>query len=390
MGATWLICAKDLRLRLRDRSLIILAFVAPLALSLVFNVVFGGIDDGDRITFDFGVVDLDGGELGAGFTSVMEEVESTGLITLTTYPDADAGRDAVDDGDVAAVVVLPEGLSAAMAAGEERQVQVIGDVDSPTATSVAASIARGYVTSVSTGTLAGIVGVTTGVVPVDQIAAVADEVASQPLATVAALPVDSTELDLTTTLTAGMSVFFVFFVAGLAVTGILQERDDGTLPRLLISPASRASILLGKSLSAVLAGIAALIALLVASTFIMGADWGDPLAAGLLVVTVVLAATGVMSLVGGFARTAEQAGALQAVVAVSMAMLGGSFGMVAPSGDSLWGRLSLLTPNAWFLDGLGRAQFGVGEVLTQVLVLLAIAVVTGGAAAGLAGRVLSR
>ncbi|MGY6500806.1 MAG: ABC transporter permease [Acidimicrobiales bacterium] len=390
MGATWLICVKDLRLRLRDRSLLILAFVAPLALSFVFNIVFGGLDDGERITFDFGVVDLDGGDVAAGFSSMMDDIESSGLITVTTFPDADAGRGAVDDGAVDAVIVLPDGLSAAIAAGGERELQVIGDVDSPTATSVAGSIARGYVTSVDTGTLAGIVAASTGVVPMDQIGVVAEEVAADPLASLTTLETESTQLDLTATLTAGMSVFFVFFVAGLAVTGILQERQDGTLPRLLISPASRSSILLGKSLSAVLTGIVALFALLVASTVIMGAEWGDPLATALLAVAAVLAATGIMSLVGGLARTAEQAGSLQAVIAVSMAMLGGSFGMVAPSSDSLWGRLSLLTPNAWFLDGLGRAQLGLGEAVTPLLALLAMAVVTGGIAAALAGRVLTR
>ena len=35
----------DLRMRIRDRSVLIFAFVVPLALMFVFNLVFGGTDD---------------------------------------------------------------------------------------------------------------------------------------------------------------------------------------------------------------------------------------------------------------------------------------------------------------------------------------------------------
>ena len=42
------IAAKDLRLRIRDRSVLIIAFLAPLVLALIFNVVFGSAFGTDR------------------------------------------------------------------------------------------------------------------------------------------------------------------------------------------------------------------------------------------------------------------------------------------------------------------------------------------------------
>ena len=52
---------------------------------------------------------------------------------------------------------------------------------------------------------------------------------------------------------------------------------------------------------------------------------GRPLGAFLLMVALSLAAVGIMSLVAGFAKTVEQAGALQGIVAVVLGLLGGSF-----------------------------------------------------------------
>jgi ABC-2 type transport system permease protein len=386
-----LIAAKDLRQRARDRSLFILAFVAPLALAFVFSTVFSGLDDtSDRIRFTYGLVDQDGGELAAGFGELLAELEAEGLVELSGFDDVASARRSIDDNEVSAVFVLPVGMSGAFATGTHVEVQVIGSVDAPIATSVAGSIARSYVTRASTAAMAGITAANLGLVSTEQIAAVANEVAGgEPLAALVTVETDSVRLDLTTTMVAGLSVFFVFFVAGTAVTGVLQERQDGTLPRLLIAPVPRAAILVGKSSAAVAVGVVALIALMVASTLLMGADWGAPGGAVLLAVAAVLAAAGIMALVGGMARTAEQAGSLQSVVAVSMAMLGGSFGLVAPSADSLWARLALLTPNRWYLDGLEALRAGgVSEALPAVGAMLAMGIGTGTVAALLAGKVL--
>jgi ABC-2 type transport system permease protein len=101
----------------------------------------------------------------------------------------------------------------------------------------------------------------------------------------------------------------------------------------------------------------------------------------LLVGTAVLAVVAIMSLAGGVARTAEQAANLQSIVAVTAAMLGGTF---VPIGDpnSFLGQLSLITPNAWFIRGLGELAGGtVSDALPAAGVLLAMAL--GFGAAGL-------
>jgi ABC-2 type transport system permease protein len=390
MAPALLIAAKDLRQRARDRSLFIIAFIAPLALAFVFNIVFGGLDDGERVQFSFGLVDDDGGELAVAFADVLGSLVEDGLVELTRYDTAAEAREAVADRDVSAAFLVPDGFSDTFATATPVEITVVGNVEASIGTSVARSIARSFATRSSTAALAGLTAASVGVVGVDEIGAVADRVgADPPLAVLVPLTSESGGLDLTTTLVAGLSVFFVFFVAGTAVTGVLHERNDGTLPRLLAAPLPRWSILAGKALSAVAVGIVSLAALMGASTLVMGADWGNPVGALGLCIAAVLAATGIMSLVGGSARNAEQAGNLQSIVAVSMAMLGGSFGLVAPAPDTLWGRLALLTPNRWFLDGLDDLQRGgLTDALPSVAALLGIALITGVIGVRLAGKAL--
>ncbi len=94
-----------------------------------------------------------------------------------------------------------------------------------------------------------------------------------------------------------------------------------------------------------------------------------------------LAAVGIMSLVAGFAKTVEQAGALQGIVAVVLGLLGGSFFQFARRG--ILADLSLLTPNAWFIRGLGdNVAEGAAAVLPAVGAILLFALVTGSIGCG--------
>src|SRR5438876_27517 len=63
------------------------------------------------------------------------------------------------------------------------------------------------------------------------------------------------ELDQKSFFAAGMAVFFLFFTVQFGVTSLLEERNDGTLARLLAAPISRASILGGKLLTSFLLGV---------------------------------------------------------------------------------------------------------------------------------------
>jgi ABC-2 type transport system permease protein len=389
MGAAWQIAVKDLKLRLRDRSVFIIGLIAPLALAFVFNLVFGGSinDVGEQVTFSLGVAVQDDGELGSAFLTVLRELEEEGLIELTEFASDTAATSAAGDGDVGAAFLVPAGASDALREGDGFDIGVVGDVDAPTTTDVAAAIARRFAAGVERANLSALAVVANGVVPAAEFADLAAAAGAEPpLIEVGEVQAEVRQLDPATYFVAGLSVFFIFFIAGLSVSSMLEERRDGTLSRLIAAPISRASIIGGKSLTSIIIGVGALTVLVIASRFLMGAEWGPPLGVAMMVGAAVLAVVGVMTLVGGLAKTPEQAGNLQSVVAVTFAMLGGTFVPIANS-QGLLARLQYLTPNAWFIRGLADMSAGdVSAGLAPAGVLLVFAVVTGTLGATVVGK----
>ena len=65
MRAARLIAAKDLRLRIRDRSALIVGVVAPLGLAFIFNLILGDIVDGSFVP-TLAVVSEDPGDVAEG------------------------------------------------------------------------------------------------------------------------------------------------------------------------------------------------------------------------------------------------------------------------------------------------------------------------------------
>jgi ABC-2 type transport system permease protein len=95
--------------------------------------------------------------------------------------------------------------------------------------------------------------------------------------------------------------------------------------------------------------------LVVATSLLLGASWGNPWGVGMLIVAGVLAATGITSVVASLARTAEQAGSWQAVVAVTLGMLGGAFFPIQQSGSFMATAWSRRTPGSCGVWATSRA-----------------------------------
>jgi ABC-2 type transport system permease protein len=376
MRATSTIAWKDLRQRVRDRSAIILGLVAPLVLAFVFDLIFGNTIAGE-FSASLGVVDLDGGVVAEQMITGIEAAGDELGMEISTGLEESAARQRVDEGDLDAFYLLPEGLTAAVQEGSSAEVEVVGNVDAPTNTAIAAAIGEALAARIETTQLSVALVAAGGGVGPDQLAGIAAEAAQQqPAITIGQAAAETRQLDQATYLAAGMASFFLFFTVSFGVTGLLQEKEEGTMSRLLAAPISRFSIVGGKALTSFVFGLASLVVLAVATTLLLGANWGDPLGAFLLMVALSLAAVGIMSLVAGFAKTVEQAGAVQGIVAVALGLLGGSFFQFARRG--VLADLSLLTPNAWFIRGLGdNVAEGAAAVLPAVGAILLFAMITG-------------
>jgi len=385
MRAAGLICMKDLKARIRDRSALLIGIVVPLGLAFIFNSIFSGIS-GNSKAIDLGVVNADRGAVAEQFTGqVLGAVGRSGLIAIHPEATVAGARALAAKGTLKAVIVIPAGFSARVQANQPVSMQVIGNVDAPISSQIARSIAEGYASDLnrvrlSVAMVAHGAG-SPGSLPPGQIGALAARAAAAP-APVAVRDVSaaSKELGQKSFFAAGMAVFFLFFTVQFGVTSLLEERNDGTLARLLAAPIARASILGGKLLTSFLLGAVSMVVLVAATSLLFGATWGNPAGVAVLIVAAILAAMGIMSLIATFAKNAEQASNWQSVAAVVLGLLGGTFFPVSQA-PGILSRLTFVAPQAWFLRGLGDLRGGgISVVWVPALAMLGFAAVTGGLA----------
>jgi ABC-2 type transport system permease protein len=358
MGSATRIAEKDLKLRLRDRSFFIMGIVTPLALAYIFHLVFGNTFSAESLDLEVGLVDLDQTQVSQSLGQVLSDMDADGIIVLSEFDDAAAAEAAVEE-EGGAFILIDPGLGEAVIQGQPYTIRVVGDVDSPTSSQVASSIASEFGSAIERSQLSLATTVGLGETPTPEaLAAWGQEAAQRPPAfTFTDVSAETRQLDTNTFFAAGMAVFFLFFTVQFGVVGILEEKQEGTLARLLAAPIGRASVVAGKAILSFALGLISMTVLIVATHYLMDARWGPPLGVALLVVTGVLAATAIMGLVAGNATSADGAANLGAIIAVILGMLGGTFFPIG-QGNEFLARLSSLTPHYWFMRGLSDISGG--------------------------------
>lgn len=391
MRAALTIAAKDLRQRVRDRSAFVMAFLMPFGLAAIFTLTLANVSGESKFTATYAVADLDHGEVAQAFDAMLATLAFAQLKQVSTAAQASK---LAEDGKVDAAFVIPAGFSATAVAGRGGELRVVTNPNSTIGGLVARSAARSFASDidaiqVSVATvLAGHTGPPDPAL-VQQLVMRARQ--TPPSAVLNPNNAESKLFSSTTYYAVGMAVFFVFFTVEFGVRSLLVERESATLARLLVAPMRPAWIIAGKSIASFAVGLVSMTALVLASTWLLGAKWGNPLGVGLLVVAGVVAAMGVTALVSSLAKTPAQAGSYSSVAAVVGGLLGGTFFPVS-QGPSFLANLSLITPQAWMMRGFqGLAGGGgPGGVVPSVAACLVFAVVLGGIAVARADRLVAR
>lgn len=175
-------------------------------------------------------------------------------------------------------------------------------------------------------------------------------------------------------LVPGYSLMFVFFIASLMATTVLQERETGALRRLLVTPAPRSALLLGKLLPYFLLAVGQLVFIMLVSSLVFGLKLGSsPLALGIIILAIAAAVTGFGIMVAAIVKTEGQASGLTTLIILVMAVVSGC---ISPN-ISIPG-LNYATPHAWALQGILNViarGMGVEGVLTSAAVLFGMAAI---------------
>lgn len=360
MRNLWTMVVSDLRQKATDGSVLAFAVVVPLALMFVMNLVFAGATDAELEPVTVAVSVPEDDQLGSVIPQVLDGLEmDEGLDVTVLEAGADEVPGLVDDGSAAMGVVVPEGFGAALVAGDGPQVRVTVGDGAGISGIVVRAVLEGTLTQLTAGTRAVSAAGELGVPPT-QFGAVAQAVGQDaPRVEWAEGETASEQLGASESVVAGQTGLFLLFTVGFGMMALVIEREQGTLARLVSMPMRPWLVVLAKGLVSFLLGLASTTVLLLAGTSLFDdVDFGSPLAVGVLVVLTVAATTSIMFIIAKVARTSEQAGIAQAIVAVTLGMSGGAFFQVSSSG---WvGQLLAINPVKSFTNGLGITAGGGG------------------------------
>jgi len=386
LGQTAIIAVTDLGRRLRDRSALITAVAAPLALGIVFGTLFGATSD---VRFEIGVADgadsptsqaITAGLLDGADDPVAETVDETADEQAEATDEADdqvvfvaletgAAEAAVSDGDVDAALVLRP------AANGSIELSVIDHAERPFSGDVAAAVAGNLAARLNRVALATQAATEIGLDPSVGAAAAAAEPYRFEV-----VDLGGSSIDAMAFFGASMAMVLLFFTTGFAAQSILTDRRTSVLDRLLAVGTRPSALLAGKVISISLLALIGFVVVWAVTSLGFGASWGDPVVVFVLIVATVAALSGVSTFVASFARTEQQSQTLTSVVTFGLALLGGNFTGPANAPAVLdW--LSGFIPNGVALRAFTEASAddaSLGSLWWSLLRLAAFAVILGG------------
>ncbi len=398
---TLIVTWKELRLILADKGSLAVLFLLPLLFSSMYGTINQQLaqeSESPTVLVNAYLVNEDTGPFGERIAQALGEIA---VLRVEILDSAETAERRVAEGRAAAAIILPADLSQRIADYSPTTMEVIVDPAQPEAAGIVRGIMNHAVNEVvlwgevqhGVHIVLGEAGLPLGD-PETQRAIEAqnlgiimtriDELRRNP-----ALRVVQEDLE-GAVITGGIELFFahlfpaftvmfVFFIVGMAGASLLNERDAGTLRRLLAAPVSRTAVIGGKVLGYMTLVCMQVIVLFGIAHLLFGMPLGDsPL--GLVVLTLVLAmvATSLGMMIASLARSPKQADSIGTVLGFVLAGMGGAIAVSATPITRSGGPMSIvarLTPHGHALEAyysLMAERAGMIDVLPELGALLAM------------------
>lgn len=431
MRQIWAYAWKEIYITFRDRNLLLIMLATPLALSIIIGMAFGGV--GSTASFEnlpVALVNLDEGAMvngqamhygnllsdiltGTGDTTgqavctaeqaTPQTVSLDNLLRVVRYDSIESAQASVTNGDSVASVIIPSTFTQSLTAPISNPTEPITPIEivvsGSGASPISAGIVKSVVEAISNQLLKGNIAIAT-TIQLLTARAQSDPAFGISFATatltgtfapdfscaftsayhsigINAQPLTlaqekSAFIQVLIAIGAGQAVYFALFTAQAAFQALFEERRQGTLQRLLITPIPRFYIMVGKVIGTFLTVLLQLSVLMVALTMVASIGegvaqfiWGQSFFHLAIVVLVLsLSVCGVGVLITGVAKTPQQAQVVSPIIITLFGVLGGIFGFSIPA------PISYISPIYWGVNALEKLSNGDLNVGINVLVLL--------------------
>ena len=366
------IAGVNLRRTLRDRTNLFFVVLFPLLMVAVLGLAFGG-----SFTPRVALVVEQPGTLSQ---ALADRLESTAGIDVERVDQRADAIGQVENGRMAAAVVVPAGYDRALARGGQTSVEYVSQGDK--SSQQIGMVVRGAVDTESSRLRVARVledrlggDLPANLQRVDQTSgALADVTVVTRTAGTAMFPKDLGRFDLGA---SSMLLLFIFVTSMTAATALIETRRLGVSRRMLSTPTRVSGIVAGEALGRVAVAVVQGVVIMAGSALVFHVSWGNAFGAVAVMVVFAAVAGAAGLLLGSVSRTEQQAIGAGLLLGLGLAALGGTM-MPLDFFSPTMLVVAHITPHAWAGDAfatLVRHDGSVVDILGELGVLVLYAAV---------------
>lgn len=365
-----------LRQLTRDRSSLVFLVVLPLAIITIIGTVWGGVD-----VLRLAVAAPDDDPLAK---AVVEDLDAAEGIEVVRYDDLAGVQAAVRRAVVTQGVVIDEGFSEALRRGDDAVVQYVVNPTSSDWFTVRTAV-DGVVQQLGVRATAALVVVDVVGGDFDEQLARVEDLAGEVAAGVVVSDVGESrvrELSDFALIAPQQLVLFVFVNSLGSATALVIARRSGVLRRAFATRTSLRLLLFGVLLAWLSVALLESLLIVTVGAVAFGVAWGDPVAAGVLVLVYGAVGSGAGLLLGTLGRNEDRVAAIGPATGMVLGALGGCM-MPLEFFPPVMAGVARLTPHYWAVTAWQELVVD-GEdlrgIVPQLAVLAAIGLVLVGTA----------
>jgi ABC-2 type transport system permease protein len=377
MKRAWIIAWRELRNYLSDKGDLAFSLLLPI---VTFALIYGAFGGQGQFHGTANIVNEDGN--GTYAVELIDKLQSRDNLTVEMLSRDDA-ESKLNRSDITLVLVIPDGFSEALSNGQSTQLEFLQRGNGGMEGQVVAGIIRGAVGEINQSfqvKAAAASALVTSGIPADKIILTAQEFLDRetaaPLVGVTSITAGSSP-NIVNQYLPGIITMYVLFAISIAAAGLVAERRNGTLERLLTTRLTPGELFFGKFLASTARGFVQTLILLILAWAVF--QIFTPLSfLECMVIALIFAMCGsaVGMLIASLVRTQDAATWVGVLVTMAMTMLGGTFFTIT-RGSALY-TLSKLSINGYANDAFHAIITdgkGLGSVRPELGVLAGVIVI---------------
>jgi ABC-2 type transport system permease protein len=353
---------KEMKKTIREPAVLFMIFLFPIVFVFAFGASFGGFGGSGSTTYQVGIVNLDGS--GHQSQVFIDDLLATKIVNVNVYTDNATAQADLSQGKMQALVLIPSTFSDSIISYQKAP----ADASQWTNTTVSLYLDRGSL--VATQAIPPIIGQVIGVVVNPN-----QQAPQSPIQLQTASLVEVKQASALDFIAPGMFTFASIFLIMMVAQSFTQDRENGMMKRIRISPVTSTEFMTSQVLSYMV--IALIQALLVfAMTYGMGfrPDVGIPIyaLAFLLVLVFSVSNVGFGLITATIAKSSSAATGLSFLFVLPQLFLGTFVGASLSGAAQVAGQF---VPSYYVTDAL-TSMFLRGAGIGSATILLDLGIVS--------------